>query len=209
MSVKQASRLISFGLAAYLSMMAAYALAQSPLRMDEAGDAAKISPEEVRKPPTLDDLFKRLTEAKDEDEAKGAARLIERRLSRSDSPTADLLMRRAMTAIRHDDYPLAIELLDRLVVLEPKWAEAWNRRAMVFAEINDDPTAVLADLYQNVTLEPRDYRAWRLLGSIFSNNEDDLRALAALRKALAIHPFLEGVREVVEKLTRRVDGTAL
>ncbi len=202
------SRLFPALAALCLSAMAGVAVAQTLPLPKKPVENKEIVPEEERKPQTLDDLYRRLANAKDENEATGIARLIERRLARSDSPTAELLMRRATIAGQRDNNALTVEILDRIVTLEPKWAEAWARRAVAFEKL-DDPFAALADLRNTVMLEPRHYRAWQMLGHIFLQNEDDKRALTAFRKALANHPFLEGVQKAVEKLQRKIDGTAL
>ena len=154
---------------------------------------------------TLDDLFKRLADAKDEAEAKGIAGLIERRWSRSGSDTADLLLTRASDAIQGKEFPLAIELLDRVIALQPEWAEAWNRRATAFFLL-DDTASAMADLRQVLTREPRHFGAWAGLGHIYNAGGDKGRALDAYRKALAINPRMEDLRGMVERLAPEIDG---
>jgi tetratricopeptide (TPR) repeat protein len=154
---------------------------------------------------TLDDLFGRLAAAKDEAEAQGIANLIERRWSRSGSDTADLLLTRASDAIQAKEYPLAIELLDRVIALQPDWAEAWNRRATAFFLLEDTASA-MADLRQALTREPRHFGAWAGLGHIYIAGGDKARALDAYRKALAINPRMEKLRESVDRLTPEIDG---
>lgn len=156
-------------------------------------------------PQTLDDLFTRLAASKDEREAQGVARLIERRWARSGSDTADLLMTRAGDAIQAKDHALAIELLDRVLALEPGWAEAWYRRANAFY-LADDPAAALADLRQVVAREPRHFGAWAGLGHILMSLDDKRGAVQAYRRALALHPHLERVKSLVERLGPEVDG---
>jgi tetratricopeptide (TPR) repeat protein len=154
---------------------------------------------------TLDDLFARLAGAKDEGEAKGIANLIERRWSRSGSDTADLLMSRASEAIQAKEHALAVELLDRVITLQPEWAEAWNRRATAFFLL-DDTASSMADLRQVLAREPRHFGAWAGLGHIYMSAGDKTRALEAYRKALALHPHIESLRPLVDKLTPEIDG---
>ncbi len=154
---------------------------------------------------TLDDLFARLAAAKDEAEAKGIAQLIERRWLRSGSDTADLLMSRASEAIQAKEHALAVELLDRVITLQPEWAEAWNRRATAFFLL-DDTASAMADLRQVLTREPRHFGAWAGLGHIYMAGGDKQRALEAYRKALAINPKMEKLRELVERLAPEIDG---
>ena len=154
---------------------------------------------------TLDDLFNRLAVAKDEAEAKGIANLIERRWMRSGSDTADLLLTRASDAIHAKVFPLAIELLDRVIALQPDWAEAWNRRATAFFLL-DDTASAMADLRQVLTREPRHFGAWAGLGHIYNASGDKGRALEAYRKALAINPHMESLRDLVGRLGPEIDG---
>jgi tetratricopeptide (TPR) repeat protein len=170
--------------------------------------APGIERESAADPYNLDALFDRLAKTDDEDEAKGIARLIERRWMRSGSDTADLLMSRAVAAYTTGNQPLAIELLDRIIALKPDWAEAWNRRASVFFALDDYDRAV-ADIRQTLALEPRHFSAWAGLGMIFRSLDDDKHALDAFRHALAINPFTEGVKSAVDRLTPGVDGRDL
>ena len=154
---------------------------------------------------TLDDLFKRLSEAKDEAEANGVASLIERRWARSGSDTADLLLGRAGEAMKAQDQPLAIELLDRVLTLKPDWAEAWNRRATAFFLL-DDPASSMADIRQVLAREPRHFAAWAGLGHIYMAGGDKRRALDAYKRALAIHPHIGKLKSVVERLEPEIEG---
>ena len=164
-------------------------------------------PEAGRKS-SLDDLFARLAAAQDEEEAKGVAALIERRLARSGSDTADLLMQRSVAALEADDAPLAVELLDRVTQLKPDWAEAWNRRAIAFFKL-DDPGRAILDLQEALVREPRAFDAWTALGHLEMASGDKVLALAAYRHALAIHPFLTEVKQAVERLAPEVEGRDL
>lgn len=172
------------------------------------GKAPDVKPTEVRRPTSLEDLYTRLAEAKDEDEAKGVAGLISRRLERSGSDTADLLMSRAGEAMKAKDAALAVELLDRVTQLRPGWAEAWLRRAAAFWQL-DDATRALMDLEETLAREPRHFTAWMVLGHLETSSGDKGRALAAYRRALKIHPFLEDAEKAVKRLAPDVDGRDL
>jgi tetratricopeptide (TPR) repeat protein len=179
-------------------------LAQGDLRLKPASPPPSGEREAGRRA-TLDDLFGRLAGAKDESEAKGIANLIERRWSRSGSDTADLLMTRASEAIQAKEHALGVELLDRVIALKPDWAEAWNRRATAFFLL-DDIASSMADLRQALAREPRHFGAWAGLGHIYMAAGDKTRALEAYRKALTLHPHIESVRPLVDKLTPDIDG---
>ena len=170
-------------------------------KSDQKPAEAKIKPP----PATLDDLFARLAAAKDAGEANGVANLIERRWARSGSDTADLLMSRAGEALKAKDFPLAIELLDRVLTLRPEWAEAWHRRATAFFLI-DDPVSAIADIRRVIAKEPRHFGAWAGLGHIYMSGGDKKRALEAYRKALALHPHMAKLRDMIDRLTPELDG---
>lgn len=157
---------------------------------------------------SLEGLLERLAAAKDETEARGIATLIERRWSRSGSDTADLLMSRAGEAFRDKDYGLAIELLDRVLTLRPEWAEAWHRRATAFYLL-DDPVRAVSDLQQALAREPRHFSAWAGLGHVLMAGENKKGALEAYRRAQAIHPHMERLKELIDRLKPDVDGTDL
>jgi tetratricopeptide (TPR) repeat protein len=196
-------RLAAFVFAsAVLAASAATSLAQSERQAKPAAPPANA---EAGRRASLDELFERLAAAKDEDEAKGIAGLIERRWMRSGSDTADLLMTRAGEAMQAKEYPLAIELLDRVISLQPDWAEAWNRRATAFFLL-EDPASSMADIRQVLAREPRHFGAWAGLGHIYMSGGDKKRALEAFRKALAIHPHFEPLRSAVERLAPEIDG---
>lgn len=190
--------------AAGLAATGALAQGRPPLSLEKA-DPKPAEGKTKRPPATLDDLFARLAAAKDEGEAAGVANLIERRWARSGSDTADLLMSRAGDALKGRDFPLAVELLDRVVTLRPEWAEAWHRRATAFFLL-DDPVSAIADIRRVLAKEPRHFGAWAGLGHIYMSTGDKKRALEAYRKALAIHPRLPKLREMVDRLQPELDG---
>ena len=179
-------------------------MAVPPADRDDRPDA----PEAVvpRSPAAqLDRLFERLAAAKTPEEAKGIADLIQRRWARSGSDTADLLMTRAQQALKEREFPLAIELLDRVIALEPDWAEGWNQRANALFLLGD-PIRSLLDIGETLKREPRHYGAMMGLGSILRQQGDDKRAMLAYRRALAVYPQLEAVKDAVEQLKTEVDG---
>ena len=178
--------------------------AVAPTDKDDNPTAAPAAP--ARTPAaTLEKLFERLAAAKTPEEAKGIANLIQRRWSRSNSPTADLLMTRAQTAMKAKQLELAIELLDRVISLEPDWAEGWNQRANALF-IAGDPIRSMLDIGEALKREPRHYGAMMGLGTILRQQGDDKRAMVAYRRALEVYPQLEAVKSAVDSLKIEVDG---
>ncbi|HEY7664372.1 MAG TPA: tetratricopeptide repeat protein [Xanthobacteraceae bacterium] len=153
----------------------------------------------------LDRLFEALKVAPDDDSAKYVENRIWAVWLASGSDTANLLMGRAKVAIDNKDYDLAIKLLNAIIDIKPDFVEAWNRRATVYYTKKDFGRA-LADLHEVLAREPRHFGALAGLGIILQELGDDKHALEAFRRALAIHPHLERIPELVHKLSDKLDG---
>jgi tetratricopeptide (TPR) repeat protein len=136
----------------------------------------------------LDRLFAALKVAPDDESAK----YIENRIW-------------AKSAADGKDFDLAIRLLTAVIDIRPDFTEAWNRRATVYYTKKDFGRA-LADIHEVLAREPRHFGALSGLGIILQELGDDKHALDAFRRALAIHPHLERVPDLVKKLSEKVDG---
>jgi tetratricopeptide (TPR) repeat protein len=153
----------------------------------------------------LEFLFGALKAAPDDDSAKNIEDRIWSLWLVSGSDTCNLLMTRVKEAVDAENYDLAIRLLDSIIEIRPKYVEAWNRRATVFF-LKRDYGSALADLRQVLAREPRHFGALAGLGAILQDIGDDKDALAAYRRALAVHPHLKGIADKVKSLTEKVDG---
>jgi tetratricopeptide (TPR) repeat protein len=153
----------------------------------------------------LDRLFAALKVAPDEESAKYIENRIWAIWLASSSDTANLLMGRVKTATDSKDFDLAIRLLNAIIDIRPDFTEAWNRRATVYYTKKDFGRA-LADIHEVLAREPRHFGALSGLGIILQELGDEKRALDAFRRALAIHPHLERVPELVKKLSEKIDG---
>ncbi|MEO1330785.1 MAG: tetratricopeptide repeat protein [Pseudomonadota bacterium] len=170
---------------------------------DGAGEEADASPEEQDETITRKTREERLAEAfetlasEDERARADAEKAIARLWSRSGSPSMDLLLERAKKATEKEEFDLALRHLTDLVNLAPDFAEGWNARATVhFRQENYGES--LADIAETLALEPRHYGALMGLGLIMDQLDQPKRAIAAYRKALEIHPHLDGVLSAVE-----------
>jgi tetratricopeptide (TPR) repeat protein len=153
----------------------------------------------------LDFLFGALKAAPDNESAKAIEERIWALWFVSGSDTADLLMTRVKTAVEGKDLDLAVQLLDAIVEIKPDYVEAWNRRATLFF-MKKDYGRALADIRQVLAREPRHFGALSGLGLIMQELGDDKRALEVFRRALAVHPHLERIPDVVKQLTEKVEG---
>jgi tetratricopeptide (TPR) repeat protein len=114
-------------------------------------------------------------------------------------------MTRAKTAADGKDYDLAIKLLNAVIDIKPDFVEAWNRRATVYYTKKDFGRA-LADIQEVLAREPRHFGALSGLGIILQELGDDKHALEVFRRALAVHPRLERIPDLVKKLSDKIDG---
>ena len=199
-------------LAAILAASPLPALAQGPGA--DAPKQQKTLPEAPGKLPKvgsadrnrgLDFLFGALKAAPDEDSAKYVEARIWALWMQTPSDTAALLMARAKVAMDARKMDVALKLLDAVIKLRPDYVEAWNRRATVYY-LQNDYTHSLEDIEQVLVREPRHFGALAGLGMIMQDIGDDKRALDALRKALAVDPYLDKVPEMIKTLSEKVEG---
>jgi tetratricopeptide (TPR) repeat protein len=153
----------------------------------------------------LDRLFEALKLAPDEESARYFENRIWAIWLNSPSDTANLLMGRVKTAIDEKEYDLALKLLNGIIEIKPDFTEAWNRRASVYFTKKDFARS-LADIREVLVREPRHFGALSGLGIILQDLGDEKGALEAFRRALAVHPHLERVPELMKQLTEKLEG---
>ncbi len=171
------------------------ARADAPPRASDAATREKI----------FDDLFAKLGRAPDEASAAQIRALIERVWAHSGSPTADLLMTRAESALKAGKPAPAAALLDRIVSLYPDWSLGWRRRAQSALSQGDSEGAML-DFNRALQAEPRDFLAMGELAELLRATKQDRPALELMRRALALDPHNESLREEAEQLQRQIEG---
>ena len=153
----------------------------------------------------IDFLFGALKLAPDDTVAKAIEERIWALWVVSRSDTANLLMSRVKTAIEAQDTDLAFELLSAIVKIKPDYIEAWNRRATLYY-MKKDYGHSLADIREVLRREPRHFGALSGLGLIMQDIGDDKQALEVYRRALAVHPRLQRIPDVVKTLQEKVEG---
>jgi tetratricopeptide (TPR) repeat protein len=196
-----------------LAVPAATVLAQAPLPDPPAGEPRKPiePPSNLPRPQqgdpghNLDRLFEALKVAPNDESAKFVENRIWALWVAAGGDTGTLLMSRVKTAMDGKDLDLAMKLLNGIVDIRPDYVEAWNRRATVHYMKKDFANA-LADIREVLVREPRHFGALSGLGMILQEVGDDKHALEAFRRALAVHPHLERIPDLVKKLTDSVEG---
>jgi len=153
----------------------------------------------------LDRLFEALKVAPDDESAKYVENRIWALWIATDSDTTTLLMTRVKAAVDAKDLDLGIKLLTAIIDIRPDYIEAWNRRATIYYMKKDFDDS-LADIHEVLKREPRHFGALSGLGMIMQELGDDKHALEAFRRALAVHPRLERIPDLVKQLTEKVEG---
>jgi tetratricopeptide (TPR) repeat protein len=156
----------------------------------------------------LDKLFEALKVAPTDESAKYVENRIWALWLAAGGDTGNLLMSRVKTAMDGKDLDLALKLLNAVVDFRPDYVEAWNRRATVHYMKKDFGSA-LADIREVLIREPRHFGALSGLGMILQEVGDEKHALEAFRRAVAVHPHLERIPDLVKKLTESVEGRTL
>ena len=156
----------------------------------------------------LSDLYAYLAAADDAKQAQTISQSIERLWVTSGSDTVSLLMQRAMQAANTKDADLALKLLDAVVSLAPDYAEGWNRRAYVHYTQNQIDLA-LGDLRRTLALDPNHFKALEGLVHILKDIGRKKDALAAARKLLDVNPYYDGMKQIVDELSREIEGRGI
>lgn len=156
----------------------------------------------------LDSLFSELKSAPSAEAAKAAEAAILRRFLISGSDTVDLLMTWAIDSMNKEDYPLALDILDNIVMMKPDYAEGWNKRATVYY-LADEYGKSLADIRRVLSLQPKHFGALSGLGMIMRELGEKEKAKMAFREALAIDPYLDNVKKVLDELEKETAGQAI
>ncbi len=152
----------------------------------------------------LDSLFGKLHGIKSAKNAERLAGAIWRIWRRSGSPTADLLLIQAERAMQAGEQRIAILILSTIIDQNPDFTEAWNKRATAYF-IGNDFDRSIADINEVLDREPRHFGALSGLGLIYQRLGKKQKALAAFRRALAIHPHLKDARRAIKRLSGKVE----
>jgi tetratricopeptide (TPR) repeat protein len=204
-------RLVPALLAACVIALAGEAHAQAPaakpLAPDQAQEGKRRAPAapKLSRAERLDALYGALKAAPNARAAQAVEERIEAMLAQSGSDTADLLIVRARSVMEAKEYDLSIELLDSVIELSPDFTEAYAQRATALY-LKKEINRALADLRVVIAREPRHFTALAGLGVILQDIGNDKLALDAFRRAVAIHPHLKGIPNLIKRLEPKVEG---
>lgn len=118
---------------------------------------------------------------------------------RASSETGTQALMVAMKLIDENHVAEALELLDDLRSAEPRFAEAHHQAALAFHALDRGEEAYQA-YSRTVELNPQHFAALAGLGHLCAEREDLGGALHYYRRAVEIHPRLDGVSELLPSL---------
>jgi tetratricopeptide (TPR) repeat protein len=187
-------------------LFAVPAFAEPPAPTDAPTPEA-LTPEAIQEL-SLDELLDRLPQRAGSRAGKALEAEVLERFHESGSATADLLLSWAVKAMEDKDYPEALDILDQVILLKPDFAEGWNKRATVHY-LADDYASSVSDIRQTLALQPRHFGALSGLGMILQETGQKEQAIVVLRKALAINPQMDKIKEAVERLEKETAGEGI
>ncbi|MCY3671892.1 MAG: tetratricopeptide repeat protein [Alphaproteobacteria bacterium] len=123
----------------------------------------------------------------------------------SEDRAVNRLMAQGVIAMQRGALERAFERFDEIVKRAPGFAEGWNKRATVLYMMGRHRESV-ADVQHVLSLEPRHYGALSGLGMILVALDREEDALAWLRRALELNPYLDGVRHLADQIGERLKG---
>ena len=99
----------------------------------------------------------------------------------------------------------SIATFSEVIRRRPAFAEGWNKRATVHYLAGHYRESI-ADCDEVLKRNPAHFGAISGLGMILHEFGDDKRALDAFRRAVAIHPHLQKIPDLIKSLIDKVEG---
>ncbi|HEY1325584.1 MAG TPA: tetratricopeptide repeat protein [Casimicrobiaceae bacterium] len=140
----------------------------------------------------------------DEDVRRGAEQAIWHIWSRSGDAGIDALYRKGVEQMSNGEPEDAIATFTRIIELKPEFAEGWNKRATLYFLVGDLHRS-LADCDEVMKRNPDHFGALAGYMQIHARLGNYERALQYARRALAVNPNLDAVRESIPLLEQLVE----
>ena len=119
------------------------------------------------------------------------------------SPEANHQLARGAQALERKDYEHALTHFNRALELDPEFAEAYNQRALAayLLERYDDS---IEDCRRTVQRMPSHFGALAGMGHCYAHLGKLREAIDSYRRALAIHPHLDCLKQAIPELQARL-----
>src|SRR5215471_7536347 len=124
--------------------------------------------------------------------------------ARSGDARVDRLYEQGVEEMNSGDLQESIATFTRIIELKPDFAEGWNKRATVYF-LAGDLRKSLADCDEVMKRNPNHFGALAGYMQIYMRLEYYDRALEYGRRALAVNPNLQGVRQSIELLEHALE----
>ncbi len=141
---------------------------------------------------------------RDQDTREEAQQALWRIWARSGDPEVDRLYQTGVDAMSAGDVPKAIGTFTRIIELKPDFAEGWNKRATLYF-LAGDLRKSLADCDEVMKRNPYHFGALAGYAQVYLRLEQYERALEYARRAVAINPNLDGIRELIPALEHIIE----
>ena len=125
--------------------------------------------------------------------AARAAGMLWQMWHRSGDPQLDALLRQGIDAMGRQQVDQAEAFFTRLIQVAPAFAEGWNKRATT-RFLAKDYTGSIADCRETLARNPNHFGALSGQGLCHMALEQYREAADLFRRALAVHPHLDGAR---------------
>ena len=169
-----------------LGFIAQGSLSVAAQKADAQAGAGQVVASDIK----LNKLFESLKQAPSEAQARSIEADIWQHWTLSGVPAIDRLMKQAKLLASRGHYEPSLGLLDRIIFEQPTYSEGWNRKATVLFFMMRDEESLKA-IAKVLSLEPRHFGSLAGKAMIEMRAEKWADALATLRRAVKIHPFLK------------------
>ncbi|MSO69171.1 MAG: tetratricopeptide repeat protein [Alphaproteobacteria bacterium] len=153
--------------------------------------------------PRLEPLFETLKSTGDLSEVGNAEQAIWGIWMESGDEEIDKLLTQGSIYMQMHSFGAALSHFNSVIAARPEFAEGWNKRATLYFMMGEYDKSI-ADCEKTFTLEPRHFGALFGLGLIYSQIDNEAKALDAFEKALAVHPHLQNVPAIIQRLKAKL-----
>jgi tetratricopeptide (TPR) repeat protein len=122
---------------------------------------------------------------------------------RAGDPAVEALFADGIRAMERQSWLDAVSLFGRVIETAPDFAEAWNKRATA-RYLAEHYASAISDCEEVIRRNPHHFGAWSGQGLCHTALGQYRAAARCFRRALAIHPRLESVRQNLGRMEREL-----
>jgi tetratricopeptide (TPR) repeat protein len=114
--------------------------------------------------------------------------------SRSGDPKIDEQFAAGLERMQAGDMQAGVAIFSRIIAARPDFAEGWNKRATLYFLMGELDRS-LADCHEVLKRNPVHFGVLAGYGQIYAQRGEMEKALEFFKRALAVNPNMEGVRQ--------------